>query len=104
MLNHAGNKIANSILNGGGKGGKKGNNTTNSDDAGYDPNPNRNLKDDRPLDKKEIKKLKEKGWDHKDKGRNGGGKKDLWVDKEGNIYEKPKSGAGQGEWKTLTYQ
>ena len=44
--------------------------------------------------------MKEAGWDHGDKKTNGkgGGGNDLWKDKKGNVYEKPKSGAGTGEW------
>lgn len=58
----------------------------------------RNPKQDKKLTPQEIEALKRKGWDHKDKGRSGGGKKDLWYDpKTGDIYEKPKSGIGPGE-------
>lgn len=44
--------------------------------------------------------MKDAGWDHSDKKSNGkgGGGNDLWKDKKGNVYEKPKSGAGTGEW------
>ncbi len=69
-------------------------------DDGKDPNPNRNPKQDKKLTPGEIEKMKEGGWDHSDKKSNGkgGGGNDLWKDKKGNVYEKPKSGAGTGEW------
>ena len=65
-----------------------------------DPNPNRNPKQDKKLTPGEIEKMKDKGWDHGDKKSNGkgGGGNDLWKDSKGNVYEKPKSGAGWGEW------
>lgn len=89
-LNHAMHSIDiddNSLLEGDGPGSKKGN------EAG------RNPKQDKKLSPGEIKKLKDAGWDHADKGVNGkgGGPKDLWKDKNGNVYEKPKSGSGPGE-------
>jgi len=57
----------------------------------------RNPKQDKLLSKGEIKNLKEKwGWDHSDKGR-GGGKRDLYKDKDGNVYEKAKGNKGPGE-------
>lgn len=57
----------------------------------------RNPKQDKLLSKGEIKKLQEEyGWDHSDKGR-GGGKKDLYKDKDGNVYEKAKGNKGPGE-------
>ena len=54
---------------------------------------------DKRLSPGEIKKLKDAGWDHSEKGVNGkgGGQKDLWKDKNGNVYEKPKNGKGPGE-------
>ena len=59
--------------------------------------PERNPKQDKILTPGEIKKLKEDfGWDHSDKGR-GGGKIDLYKDKEGNVYEKAKGNKGPGE-------
>ncbi|WP_221410478.1 polymorphic toxin type 33 domain-containing protein [Apibacter sp. HY039] len=67
------------------------------ENTGGDPNPNRNWRQDKLLSKGEIEKLQEAGWDHSDKGK-GGGKKDLYKDKEGNVYEKPKGGNGPGEW------
>jgi hypothetical protein len=56
----------------------------------------RNPAQDKPLSKGEIEKLKRNGWDHSDKGKRGG-KTDLYKDKDGNIYQKPKGGAGEGE-------
>ena len=56
----------------------------------------RNWRDDKLLSPGEINKLKKKGWDHSDKkGR--GGQRDLYKDKDGNVYEKPKGGNGPGE-------
>jgi RHS repeat-associated protein len=57
---------------------------------------NRNPAQDKPLSKGEIEKLKRNGWDHSDKGKRGG-RTDLYKDKDGNIYQKPKGGAGEGE-------
>lgn len=53
----------------------------------------RNSSQDKKLSPGEIKKLKEAGWDHGEKGVNGkgGGPKDLYKDKKGNVYEKPKN-------------
>jgi len=60
-----------------------------------DPNE-RNPKQDKLLTPGEIKRLKEAGWDHSDKGK-GGGKIDLYKDKDGNVYEKAKGNKGPGE-------
>jgi hypothetical protein len=71
-----------------------------SPNTGGDPNPNRNWRQDKLLSKGEINRLEKAiGWNHGDKGQNnrGGGKKDLYKDKDGNIYEKPKGGKGPGE-------
>jgi len=57
----------------------------------------RNPKQDKLLTPGEIKRLQDAGWDHSDKGRNGGGKIDLYKDKEGNVYEKGKGNKGPGE-------
>jgi len=40
-----------------------------------------------------IKQLKELGWNNKDKPL--GGKQDIWIDKDGNLYEMVKSGDGE---------
>ncbi|GGH16502.1 hypothetical protein FAZ19_05730 [Sphingobacterium alkalisoli] len=72
-----------------------------SQQEGDDPNPNRNPNQDRPLTPGEIKQIQRQGWGHGDKSMNGrgGGRNDLWVDKKGNVYEKPKYGKGvMGEW------
>lgn len=76
-----------------------------ADDGDGGPKPKkgakagRNPAQDKKLSPGEIKKLKEAGWDHGDKGVNGkgGGAKDLHKDKDGNVYEKPKNGNGPGE-------
>lgn len=57
----------------------------------------RNPAQDKPLSRGEIEKLKRNGWDHTQKGRSGGGKTDLYKDRDGNIYQKPKGGTGEGE-------
>jgi len=56
----------------------------------------RNWRDDKPLSPGEIKQLEKQGWNHRQKGRHGG-QRDLYKDKEGNVYEKPKGGNGPGE-------
>jgi hypothetical protein len=56
----------------------------------------RNPKQDKPLTKDDIELLKDNGWDHSHKGR-GGGKIDLYKDKDGNVYEKAKGNKGPGE-------
>lgn len=61
-----------------------------------DGDGDRNPKQDKPLSKGEIDKLKKAGWDHSDKG-DGGGKIDLYKDKRGNVYEKAKGNKGPGE-------
>jgi len=58
--------------------------------------PTRNPNQDKKLTPGEIEKLKEHGWDHRDKGDHGG-QIDLYKDKKGNVYEKPKGGGGYGE-------
>jgi RHS repeat-associated protein len=68
----------------------------NSDDAGLEENVERNPAQDKPLTKGDIEKLQENGWTHRDKGDNGG-KTDLYKDKQGNVYQKPKGGNGPGE-------
>ncbi|MBZ5858566.1 polymorphic toxin type 33 domain-containing protein [Flavihumibacter profundi] len=83
---------------------KEGNNTEivyrdeASTNAPYsqDPLPVRNPKQDKLLTPGEIEKLKKNGWDHSDKGKRGG-QTDLYKDKEGNVYQKPKGGKGSGE-------
>lgn len=50
----------------------------------------------KPLTKGEIEKLKRNGWSHSDKGKRGG-LHDLYKDRKGNIYQKPKGGLGYGE-------
>jgi len=59
----------------------------------------RNPKQDKPLTKEDIKNLEKQGFNHRDKSLNGknGGKLDLYKDRDGNVYEKPKGGTGAGE-------
>ena len=50
----------------------------------------------------EINKLKRAGHDvHELKGRGRVSRYDLYKDKKGDIYIKPKDGSGQGEWTGL---
>jgi RHS repeat-associated protein len=56
----------------------------------------RNPAQDKELGDKEIKAL-EKAGHHPHELKPGGGPEDLYKDREGNIYVKPKGGAGPGE-------
>lgn len=56
----------------------------------------RNPIQDKKLTPHDIKNLQRQGWVHRDKGDHGG-QTDLWKDREGNVYQKPKNGAGPGE-------
>ena len=58
-----------------------------------DPNPDRNPKSDKKLSDREAKKLPEHPHDLKD----GDATKDLFKDKKGNVFVKPKNGTGFGE-------
>jgi RHS repeat-associated protein len=59
-------------------------------------NPNRNFEQDKRLTSSDIRKLKEAGYDpHKLKLEEVG--TDLFKDRQGNIYQKPKDGSGPGE-------
>jgi len=77
---------ANPLVNDGGKKDKKGG-------TGDDRNPNQ----DKKLTPGEIEVLEEKfDWNHRQKGDHGG-QTDLYKDKQGNVYQKPKGGNGFGE-------
>lgn len=53
---------------------------------------------DKKLSKSEIRRLKKAGYDvHDLKGGKGASRYDLFKDRQGNIYVKPKSGAGPGD-------
>jgi hypothetical protein len=78
--------VLNSTDDGGKKDGGKGKGS--SDD--------RNPSQDKKLTPDDIKNLQKQGWGHREKG-NHGGQTDLWKDKEGNVYQKPKNGTGPGE-------
>lgn len=56
----------------------------------------RNPSQDKKLTPNDINNLQKQGWDHSEKG-NHGGQTDLWKDREGNVYQKPKNGVGPGE-------
>nr|WP_199157907.1 polymorphic toxin type 33 domain-containing protein [Pedobacter sp. ASV2] len=56
----------------------------------------RNPSQDKKLTPNDISNLQRQGWDHREKGDHGG-QTDLWKDREGNVYQKPKNGAGPGE-------
>ncbi|MBN9299939.1 MAG: hypothetical protein J0I41_23255, partial [Filimonas sp.] len=81
----------------GGPGNKKENKKTeiNSEPDSFE-DPDRNPNQDKMLSPGEIELLKEHGWDHRDKGDHGG-QTDLYKDKKGNVYQKPKGGKGYGE-------
>ena len=55
----------------------------------------RNTADDKPLSPRDIKKLKDAGYDPHDLKPNS--KYDLFKDRKGDVYVKPKSGAGPGD-------
>ncbi len=60
--------------------------------------PMRNTAQDKILTKGDIKKLQDLGHDvHELKGKGNVSKYDLYKDKNGNIYVKPKGGAGEGD-------
>ncbi len=62
------------------------------------PDDDRDPAQDKKLSKGEIKKLKKADFDiHELKGGKGASRFDLFKDKNGNIYVKPKSGAGPGD-------
>ena len=69
--------------------------TKSGDEEPYN-DPNRNPLQDKKLTPSEIELLKKHGWDHSMKGKNGG-QTDLYTDKKGNIYQKPKGGTSYGE-------
>jgi RHS repeat-associated protein len=74
-------------------GGKKKKGETG---GGSTEDPDRNPSQDKKLTPGEIEKLKEKGvWDHHDKDF--GSRFDLYKDRKGNVYEKPKGGLGPGD-------
>ena len=75
----------------------------NEKNADSDPyNPNRDWSKDRKLSDGEAKRIKKSGEDiHQIKGRGKVAIYDLFKDRKGNIYVKPKSGAGPGEYTGL---
>jgi hypothetical protein len=73
--------------------GRNSNNFSSSSDG-----IGRNPADDKPLTDYEIEQLKKNGYDiHCYKGKKNASKRDLFKDKKGNVYIKPKSGVGPGE-------
>jgi|APLow6443716910_1056828.scaffolds.fasta_scaffold12748_4 hypothetical protein len=65
-------------------------------------NSQRNWQQDKILTSTEIAKLKQAGFDiHELKNGRKASKKDLYKDKEGNIYVKLKGGIGEGEFTGL---
>ncbi len=61
-------------------------------------NPDRDPKQDTPLTSRDIKKLKDAGYDiHDLKGGKNASRRDLYKDSEGNVYVKPKGSVGLGE-------
>jgi RHS repeat-associated protein len=76
----------------------KDSNTMSSEDGKQQPDSDRNPADDQKLTPGEIDKLKGAGHDPEEiKGGKATGKLDLYKDKKGNIYIKPKGGSGPGE-------
>jgi RHS repeat-associated protein len=65
---------------------------TMAGDSGSERNPAQ----DKKLTEREVKELEEAGH-HPHEFKPGGSKEDLYRDREGNIYVKPKGGAGPGE-------
>jgi RHS repeat-associated protein len=60
--------------------------------------PERHWRQDKPLTPGDIDKMKKKGIDPHDlKGGTKSGQRDLYKDKAGNVYVKPKGGHGPGE-------
>lgn len=60
--------------------------------------PSQSSKQFKKLTEGEIKQLQDEGQDvHEIKEGGGGGKTDLFKDKDGNIYQMPKDGSGPGE-------
>ena len=58
----------------------------------------RNPKQDKKLTRGDIEKLKNNGIDPEElKGGKSTGKTDLYKDRSGNIYVKPKGGGGEGD-------
>lgn len=63
-----------------------------------DQETERNWRQDKLLTRGEIARLKQGGVDiHELKGDRNAAKKDLYKDREGNIYVKPKEGFSPGE-------
>ena len=72
--------------------------STKDPNGGNDAEGERNPADDQRLSPGEIKKLEKGGEDAEDlKGGTRTGSKDLFKDKKGNIYVKPKDGSGPGD-------
>lgn len=68
------------------------------DDAPAERADQRNPAQDKILTPREIKDLEKAGWDvHELKGGKNASKYDLYKDRDGNIYVKPKGGRGPGD-------
>ena len=77
------------MMSSGGNGGNSGSSSSTSE---------RNPSQDKLLSKGEIKELQKNGYDvHELKGGKNASRFDLYKDKEGNIYVKPKGGGGDGD-------
>ena len=73
-------------------------NSSSNGNDGSSGEPARNPADDKRLSPSEIRRLERGNVDvHQLKGGKGAGRYDLFKDKDGNIYVKPKSGAGPGD-------
>jgi hypothetical protein len=68
-----------------------------SKDSGDENEDNRNWRQDKELTEDEVERLENGGEDvHELKGSKNASKRDLYKDKKGNIYVKPKGGRGPG--------
>jgi hypothetical protein len=61
------------------------------------PDDKRNPAQDKRLTADDIRLLEENDVDVHDRKGHGGGKYDLFKDREGNVYQKPRDGSGPGE-------
>ena len=71
----------------------------NQEGDGEDKETERNPKQDKPLSKDDIEKLKDRGVDPHDlkDGFGPPSRSDLYKDRKGNVYVKPKGGRGNGD-------
>lgn len=86
------------VTHGGATAAKALNNLSSATDGGRSGGSDRNPAQDKRLSAGEIKQLQKAGHDvHEMKGGENASKYDLFKDKDGNVYVKPKDGKGPGE-------